>query len=298
VYNPALFGGAGILHSQRPNVSGFSSYDFLYDFTWFGSFPFESTYASVERMSTALKSLISTVSLDAFAVPYTTPPQPVNRFVVYFAGYPILSSLSPAMTKTTDQSKYTSAFPLFVIDNDLDTSTPIPLEQNDIIQMLFGFGDQSLYYRFDNSGTITYSGWTHLPTFRKSEVAFGVYGTSPLIRGWRYGLVSGFPTYSKAHWRKGRFGQPRDMLEQRPDTVWYYEVDTSVENDFTSNNIGASPVYVKFLDYTGKRTNPELTWSSNLSMYATSSLPYFDGQARNRNEVDPGLLNNSVIISM
>jgi hypothetical protein len=30
---------------------------------------------------------------------------------------------------------------------------------------------------------------------------------------------------------------------------------------------------------------PENTWSSNLSLYATSSLPYFDDISRNRNQI-------------
>ncbi|WP_206688760.1 hypothetical protein, partial [Streptococcus pseudopneumoniae] len=39
---------------------------------------------------------------------------------------------------------------------------------------------------------------------------------SPSIRGWKYGVHSGIPTFSKAYWRPNRFGQFRDMLEQRP----------------------------------------------------------------------------------
>lgn len=38
----------------------------------------------------------------------------------------------------------------------------------------------------------------------------------PKIRGWRYGVYSGIPTRSKTVFRRGRFGQIRDMLEQRP----------------------------------------------------------------------------------
>lgn len=102
--------------------------------------------------------------------------------------------------------------------------------------------------------------------------------TRAVLRGWRYGLFSGFPMKSTAVWRRDRFGQPRDMLEQRQDTKFYAESTLLGRR----SGVFTSPISVKFVDSSGAITLPEYTNSSNLSHEATSSLPYFDGDVRNR----------------
>jgi hypothetical protein len=101
------------------------------------------------------------------------------------------------------------------------------------------------------------------------------FGTKPIIRGWKYGIVNGLPQYSRAIWRRNKFGQLRDMLEQRIDSKF-----ASIDSNVT---VGESPVRITFLDSFSKliidATN---TTSSNLSYEASSSLPYFDGIVRNR----------------
>jgi hypothetical protein len=143
-----------------------------------------------------------------------------------------------------------------------------------------------------------------------------IFGVSPVIRGWKYGLYSGLPMNSKAVFRRGRFGQFRDMLEQRQYTK-FISVGTSptdndaiVVNGFDKDNfsllgktknaerIGPSVVDVNFVKQRYKKddrgigyifnekVDPSLTYSQNLSLEATSSLPYFDGVARLRQETD------------
>lgn len=117
------------------------------------------------------------------------------------------------------------------------------------------------------------------------------------ISGWKYGLISALPTYSKIVFRRDRFGQPRDMLEQRLDTK-YYDTVGVLEDGSSGGQIGTrtSPVQVRFVDSSGNTTDPARTWSSNLSTEVTSSLPYFDGQVRNREEpIDISSLNSSNI---
>jgi hypothetical protein len=113
------------------------------------------------------------------------------------------------------------------------------------------------------------------------------------LRGWRHGLVSAFPVNTFAVFRRNRFGQFRDMLEQRPDTKFY---------DLGSQKAGkqsllSSPVSVKFVDSSGQITLPEYTYSSNLSTEATSSRPYCDGEVRNREEpLQYARLNQSITV--
>lgn len=105
------------------------------------------------------------------------------------------------------------------------------------------------------------------------------------IRGWKYGMYNGFPTTPTCVFRRDRFGQPRDMLEQRIFTKLY---DNRPEG--TKSALPA-PVQVTFHDRLGNNTDPSYTLSSNLSFEATSSYPYSDGIARNRPEFDLSTLN-------
>ena len=121
------------------------------------------------------------------------------------------------------------------------------------------------------------------------------FGISPIIRGWKYGLYSGFPQNSKMILRRDRYGQYRDMLEQRTFSK-FVEVESSpVDNEAITLNdelkqkgdpiasvgrfqgIGPSPVSVEFVrqrytrdergigDIYSERVHPSLTYSKNLS---------------------------------
>lgn len=106
-----------------------------------------------------------------------------------------------------------------------------------------------------------------------------------VIRGWKYGIINGFAQFSKAYFNLRHFGHPRDLMEQRPDSKFYESVGFKLDGS-PGGNIGSllGPVQVKYINRNGEQTKPEFTFSSNLSIEATSSLPYFDGVARNREE--------------
>jgi len=156
---------------------------------------------------------------------------------------------------------------------------------SDIAKALYGFGDESTTFVYAGART----GTNHFATPRDTHFdgsnssAFNAFRYGQIIRGWKYGVYSGLPAYSKAYFRQKSYGQFRDMLEQRPMTAYH-----------TGKTKIASPVSVKFVDATGKITNPENTWSQNLSLEATSSVPYLDGVARNRPSISIKALNAGV----
>jgi hypothetical protein len=155
-----------------------------------------------------------------------------------------------------------------------------------------------------------------------------VFGVSPVIRGWKYGLYNGLPTNSKAIFRRGRFGQFRDMLEQRQYTKFVNIDDSPASDDATtesgfnkfttsrltrttlSNEVGPSVVSVNFFkqryrkDGRGigtiynEKVAPDLTTSQNLSSEVTSSLPYFDGEAKMRQESSLKLITDATLTSL
>lgn len=185
--------------------------------------------------------------------------------------------------------------------------------QNDLNKVLFGFGDLNTVF-FDstmvdsNSPTGYASRGTHnWFEFRKNkhtehrafsrvgyEVFSGsIWSTGPIIRGWKYGLYNGLPDYTFAYYRQGRYGQYRDMLEQRIYTRFIFnDQDRTI---YTNSSLNDGPVTVKFVDPNDNLVDPQNTQSQNLSTYATSSLPYFDLQSRNRPEFNIQLTNLGLI---
>ena len=157
-----------------------------------------------------------------------------------------------------------------------------------------------------------------------------VFGVSPVIRGWKYGLVSGFPFHTKTIFRRGRYGQFRDMLEQRQYTKFVNvnisptdeeavvssngfdkSVSTSLTLQGTSQTAPSQPVaevkfvkkvFVKLGRQEGIGTletrlvSPGETTSQNLSTEVTSSLPYFDGLPRHRSEEEMRRINRSSFV--
>ena len=94
--------------------------------------------------------------------------------------------------------------------------------------------------------------------------------------GYRYGIRNIEAENSSAVFMRSNFGQFRHILEQRKYTRFY-----------TKGEVQSSPVQVVFTRMTSSfPQEPVDTASSNLSVYATSSLPYFDGKFRNRPDTE------------
>ncbi|MHA2039224.1 MAG: hypothetical protein ACW98X_22590, partial [Promethearchaeota archaeon] len=93
----------------------------------------------------------------------------------------------------------------------------------------------------------------------------------------RYGLAGFIPLYENAYFRTDHFGHMRDMLEQRPYTTTFNE-NSTIENDRVGKIQG--PVFVRFIDSDGNYTTTPIS-SSNTNQECTSSIPFFDGEARN-----------------
>lgn len=155
-----------------------------------------------------------------------------------------------------------------------------------------------------------------------------VFGISPEIRGWKYGLFSGLPANSKAIFRRDKFGQFRDMLEQRPYTKFINVNSSIVDDDAMTNDgfnnqvdsnltilkeisqIGPPAAEVNFIRQRYKKddrgigfiynekVDPARTYSQNLSPEVTSSLPYFDGEAKLRQESDLRLITDATLTSL
>jgi hypothetical protein len=105
--------------------------------------------------------------------------------------------------------------------------------------------------------------------------------------GFRYGVANVSPLRSEAVYRRDRFGQVRDMLEQRHDTTFFDDVqarDDSRNRKLTYGKLDA-PINIIFVEPSSEKiVDPVQTTSQNLSLYSTSSVPYFDGEVRDRGD--------------
>jgi hypothetical protein len=160
------------------------------------------------------------------------------------------------------------------------------LSDNNILKYFYGTGD----YNSVNVNGSTISGSQYMPdaTYR---IVVGTGSAAqnslihPVVRGWKYGIYNVVPEFTKCIFRASKFGQLRDMLEQRKDSKIYDIVGTMGTAGRTNPGVRTGPVQIRFRNpKTLEIVRPEQTNSSNLSHEATSSIPYCDETVRNRED--------------
>lgn len=243
---------------------------------WTKSYPFEAKYSTVSRQIEHTTYSRKTI---AYGCGYLQVYNNAGNIDEYRAARSLVNH-----TLTSRWAGETSNF--YNITNGVRPDT--------IVKLVYGFGDSNTYPQrlqesqiasncSDNvvpSTTNRIFGCTNAPQPRTILHYSGSTTTTcprtpanrgAVIRGWKYGLINGFAQFSKCIFRHDKFGQFRDMLEQRVDTKFY---------ESTGPTPGA--VNVRFVNYKGEQTRPEFTYSSNLHFECSSSLPYFDGDVKNR----------------
>lgn len=286
----------------------------LTDLIWPCAFPFEPRYAAVARQRDIAKSFLANYIMDSGGTVTQIQPKPVTGFLFGPRGtrFPSVPAITPASASIMSSSVYGVNDLYYVCDTFLNNrvtgnfSIVHPLTSSavadDISRGIFGFGDlNNITFSnvvVDDDGLGMRVGTNHFADVRerhRDSVSAVQWSTSPLIRGWKYGVYSGLPAFSKAYFRQSRYGQLRDMLEQRLYTKFYQSRENNPNVGTFKQGTSTAAVTVKFIDASGKLTKPENTWSQNLSQEATSSVPYFDGETRNRPSINTDTLNANII---
>lgn len=265
--------------------------------TWNWAYPFEPRYANVRKLlrgnfnsgvttESAVSNVISAGTLQSIS------PKKIDHLLIGRIDYNKKNVITSSAFDMMCDVNLTN-FRWNNSDKEWKLATG-SMSNDDMMRVFYGFGDQNNVSYHEG----VRAGHNHQPVFRNVEFVdqFGgttySYSFSPTIRGWKYGVANALPLNSTAVYRRGRYGQHRDMLEQRLYTKFYqYE---SVEGVKSIGQL--SPVVtVSFVDSQGNTTRPENTWSQNLSFEVTSSLPYFDGVARNRKAINTSVINQNLI---
>jgi hypothetical protein len=141
--------------------------------------------------------------------------------------------------------------------------------EKQLTKVLFGIGDN-----YQNVPIVT--AVTSSKHYSTAGVINGYYVSSVDIRGWKYGVVSGFPLYSDCVFRSSRFGQFRDMLEQRKFTKFYNVEGVSADGRNTGRreSLGAI-VNVRFVSGSASAIS-----ASNPSVYNTSDSGIYDFECK------------------
>jgi hypothetical protein len=200
-------------------------------FDWWGIFPFESTFSTLER------SLVAK---------YSTRGE--NSFGGVGVWIPALSVSWVIRAGLPD--------PTYLFSGG---SNPATIAQ--VNRLAFGIGDD-------------YQGSPSIIMWNTSTGGFG-FGH---VRGFKYGVFHSKPQPSHAQFRYDTYGQFRDMMEQRLDSRMLVQ-------RHNRKSLTDGPVRCRFVNSSGRSADPSSTPSSNLSIFATSSLPYFDGVSRNRQPI-------------
>lgn len=261
--------------------------------SWTRSYPFESRYQSSQRqMVFNTNMLVDHTATNIFSIgsgsSTSITPISIDEFLPIFMG-----------------AFSTTPFRFLNVASDVDLGQKIlvsgtyqyvtcSMTQDDTMRTLFGFGDANTIFIL--SGSI-YCGSNHLPTYRNVDTTISdeqsACSIAPTIRGWKYGVHSGLSMNTSAVYRRGKYGQLRDMLEQRPFTKFYQTEQLDVKK--TTLGITSGPVYNKFVDADGKITKPENTSLQNLSVESTSSVPYFDCETRERTAPSTNTIDQSIL---
>jgi len=325
-----LFGDGDSAFDQNVNSIGWIQFDnktqgnidqgfgVCIDDNWTKAFPFEPRYANIMRQTNISQGFIAKyANVDGAIIPIKHVIIPGFIFGTTMLGSYITNEESIVTTqpnvpcnewiadcnisgKIEIKTEYvTSTFPQFMYATGSAT-------HDDMTRALFGFGDNNTQYEFEElDSSIHLLGTNHFPSARNSEGPHpdsiqttsdnDYFYYSPVIRGWKYGIYNGLPTFSKCYWRRGKFGQFRDMLEQRLFSKFFESDENGPVDPGFRLGTQASVVNVKFIGSNGATTNPESTWSSNLSFECTSSYPYIDGIATNRPIVSLGQLGKAIL---
>ena len=265
VYSPTGYYGTVVdLHfSTNGYVTG-SDHTNISNTTWFRDQPFVNKYAGVPRGTNTWQSFT-----PAYLEEEDDDTSPGIPLVTYS---PTTTTISPAISigfKVTNvvaggiytinayTDKKNNSVPFYEVFEQgySGPQTWVPgLSNSSAYKFFFGFEPTAISNQFVNYFD------------NKRNIKTGLN-----IRGWKYGVLSGIPTPPKAIWRIGKFGQMRDMLEQRVYSKTYNQTNQSTDG----------PIFARFVSgslaaYTA--SNPELNTleAGYYNIEYRSALPFFD----------------------
>ena len=224
--------------SERQNVT---------DNIWLYSYPFQSRYKNVSKITkkslflpTSHVATVSASSVDSFTEADAIPTHAIRLFL---AKAPVTSSLLASIGVANYGTIVDSAL-YFSGTTQVQSFSLSPPDE------IYKF-----YYSFGNSifsdGNANFARYPRkFAEFESVTVPFGFgaakIGLTP--RGHKYGAIFHTLHNTKAYYRRSRYGQPRDMLEQRPYTK-FFDGDNTLAAAVAVTFVSGTIDYQQAIDY-------------------------------------------------
>lgn len=261
------------------NVTGSSdiSNKKLGDELWQYHYPFQSRYKTIPRLqnnsidyTTFRQTENSSVQIEFKTtdgyLAYGPNPIVSGRTIITSSKDYVVSivqgTMSDIKTNTYYDRIYDPAVYLFeeVIGTTLIKKNLSALKQKDLMSIFYGINVENISrVRFStddiNNGTV-----------------YRYFGNK--IQGWKYGVWSGLPTNPKVIFRTGKYGQFRDMLEQRPFTKIFDPKTNTFDNPILISFVTGSKAWVT-------ASNPESLNPMDSGMYDFEykcGKPFIEGE--------------------
>ena len=259
------FGSTDLLILGSPNITpgplGLFESPLAVNTVWPRSFPFEPKYSQIERLRSISgfnKKFGFVTNLDATSAVVDDDGAEIKMELQGMFGY----ATNPAFLNSDLTSFSMDQISTKMMKFWYGIGNPTNLNTSNLEGLPSGYDHPDLGHRGEIpilADPARAGDWTALLANPKIE-----------IRGWKYGLLNATPNHTSQVYRPDRFGQFRDMLEQRKYSRLFSEAGGEMAGD--------EPVFVRFFDritgqevFDGTDTN-----SQNLSTFATSSVPFFD----------------------
>lgn len=258
-----------------------------WDYIWAYKHPFQSSYKSVKKVLKFNKTLPTKYTINTtFDLTTITPASQSNEivglarakngFIDYLFGY---------MNHPNEAWQYGS----FI--SPVTPPAVGSISTVDLYHSIFGVGKGSGVYNtlqsvggtsYLNSGP-DYEGYWAVGGFL---IYVGIFSTVK-IRGYKYGIKAAQPEQQKIVYRRGRFGQLRDVLEARITTATLTEGGVNPYNNLPIQRTLFYPIQVAFVSGTAiynqsrdyvTATNPDYNpYDSGIyDIYYRSGQPFFD----------------------
>lgn len=238
------------------------------DRVWVSTFPFQSRYKLVERLFKFSKFLPSSFSLTASWGGSTLSPASSSNVFGYISKRVLNAALGDSREVLLGYVNWpTYAWPpTSTGDHDLTYGTAT---DRDLYTLFFGTGDGNRI----SSTIYTTRGPSLKPITGVSTLTFNFTVNA---RGFKYGIKNVQPESTAMVYRAGKFGQVRDMLEQRP-VCKFRQGTRTVFSPVVVRFMTSSLVYSQSLDYL-TATNPSYNPrdSGAWDYEYKSGQPFFD----------------------
>jgi hypothetical protein len=233
------------------------------DTKWGPSFPMQSRYKNIERLfffnGILPKSYTISEFIDFGGVLSVMSPPSSSNLVTGISVVVSGNHGGPASLELFGSLKRPGEIWPFVFLTNFKIAS---LMSREFTTFYFGFGDGVFngYTGGDFPDGQEFRGFPKVDPALAAE-GFGdddlMYSHWVSPRGYRYGLKSSEPEHSSCVWRIGRFGQLRDMLEQRPFSKMREATDGKIGTDGPVKFVflTGSVIYSQSLDYV-TATNP------------------------------------------